>query len=357
MKKILTNIGKILVAIILLPILYLVGVLLYAYITDWNPPEVMKIEVRGSAEKDTVNKNELVFMTWNFGYGGLGKECDFFYDGGKMSISDKNIVEKNVQGFYQTLQERIDTLDFALIQEIDSQGKRSHYINEIKDLSNALSSFSYCFAKNYDVKFVPEPYTKPLGDVVGGLVSYNRWKPSDATRYSLKAYPTFPTYLFYLDRCFLVERFPLKNKKELIVINTHNSAYDPKGDMKKMELAQIQEVLNAEYKKGNYVIMGGDWNQYPPDFKGIKGFAPNHPNPANWVPKNYPAEGWQWAYQTEIPTNRSLLTVFDATTTYQTVIDYFLVSPNVEVKYVKAVDTGFDFSDHQPVMMKVKLKE
>lgn len=356
MKKNIIRIGKIGIGIALIPLLYVVGVLLYAFMTDWNPPAEAKIEVRGSAEKDTIDKTEFVFMTWNLGFGALGKECDFFYDGGKTSIAEKSIVEKDNQGIYQTLQERIDTLDFALIQEVDSQGKRSHYINQVSMIGNALSSFSYCFAKNYDVKFIPQPWTEPLGDVVSGVVSYNRWKPSAAKRYSLKAYFSFPTYLFYLDRCFLVERFPLKNKKELIVVNTHNSAYDPKGDMKKMELAQIQAVLNAEYEKGNYVVMGGDWNQYPPHFKGIKEFSPNHPDSANWVPKNYPAAGWKWAYQTEFPTNRSLVAPFNADTTYQTVIDYFLVSPNVKVQYVKGVNNGFDFSDHQPVIMKVKLE-
>jgi endonuclease/exonuclease/phosphatase family metal-dependent hydrolase len=42
--------------------------------------------------------------------------------------------------------------------------------------------------------------------------------------------------------------------------------------------------------------------------------------------------------------------------TKTTIIDFYVVSPNVEVKAVHTIATGFKFSDHQPVIMKVTLK-
>lgn len=41
---------------------------------------------------------------------------------------------------------------------------------------------------------------------------------------------------------------------------------------------------------------------------------------------------------------------------YLTVLDGFLVSSNVEVKAVRNVDTGFAYSDHNPVQMTFVLK-
>jgi hypothetical protein len=37
------------------------------------------------------------------------------------------------------------------------------------------------------------------------------------------------------------------------------------------------------------------------------------------------------------------------------VIDGFIVSPNVQVDSVETVDAGFEFSDHNPVMLHVTL--
>jgi endonuclease/exonuclease/phosphatase family metal-dependent hydrolase len=38
------------------------------------------------------------------------------------------------------------------------------------------------------------------------------------------------------------------------------------------------------------------------------------------------------------------------------VIDYFFVSPNIEVEEVKGIDAQFKYSDHNPVRMKIRLK-
>ncbi|MBW2654762.1 MAG: endonuclease/exonuclease/phosphatase family protein, partial [Deltaproteobacteria bacterium] len=43
---------------------------------------------------------------------------------------------------------------------------------------------------------------------------------------------------------------------------------------------------------------------------------------------------WQWVYDQKIPTNRRLVAPYDQQTTLTTVIDFFLVSPNIEVKQV-----------------------
>ena len=42
--------------------------------------------------------------------------------------------------------------------------------------------------------------------------------------------------------------------------------------------------------------------------------------------------------------------------TFTTLIDFYLVSPNVEILEVKTIDLDFKYSDHQPISLKVKLK-
>jgi endonuclease/exonuclease/phosphatase family metal-dependent hydrolase len=48
---------------------------------------------------------------------------------------------------------------------------------------------------------------------------------------------------------------------------------------------------------------------------------------------------------------------YQANKTYTTVIDFFLLSPNIELLEVKGMPNGFEYSDHQPVRMMIKLKE
>jgi exonuclease III len=47
---------------------------------------------------------------------------------------------------------------------------------------------------------------------------------------------------------------------------------------------------------------------------------------------------------------------YDPLTTTTTVIDFFLLSPNVESISVKCINLSFENSDHNPVLIKIKLK-
>jgi hypothetical protein len=65
--------------------------------------------------------------------------------------------------------------------------------------------------------------------------------------------------------------------------------------------------------------------------------------------------GWKFAFDPEVPTNRKLKSKYNPDKTYTTVIDYYLVSPNIEIVEVKGLDLKFQNSDHQPVKLKIKL--
>ena len=303
-------------------------------------------------EKDTLN-----VLIWNLGYGGLGKDADFFYDGGAMVHSPREWVENNLTGIYGVIKAEVPKTDFFLFQEVDSIAARSYDIDEVEALVNLMPDFSYAFGKNYDVGYVPVPIFEPMGGVLGGLLTTSRYQPASVVRHAFKGNYDWPTYLFFLDRCFLEMRFQLSSGKDLVLINTHNSAYDD-GSLKHAQMEQLREVLISEFQKGNYVIVGGDWNQFPPDYKGVDKF--DMPRTAEierlFVAKDYPATDWQWVYDPLHPTNRSLSAPFDADTTKRYILDFCLVSPNVEPLKAEGIETGFTYSDHQPVRFKFRLR-
>ena len=124
----------------------------------------------------------------------------------------------------------------------------------------------------------------------------------------------------------------------------------------------LKNFLLQEYQKGNYIICGGDWNQRPPNVS-ITAFAPKQAaddtrgaEDGATISDDFMPEGWLWAYDPTIPTNRSLVTPYDKATSKVNLIDFFLLSPNVLLKEVHGIDNEFSFSDHQPVTIKVLLR-
>ena len=160
----------------------------------------------------------------------------------------------------------MDSVDFILLQEVDISSKRSYHRNEVKRFSDDLSNNHAFYGKNYDVFFVPLPFTNPMGSVNSGVLSFSRYNPSEVTRISFPGQYSWPKRLFMLDRCFLVMRFPLPGGKQLLVVNTHNEAYDT-GIIRDEQMAFLKKFLIAESELGNYMIVAGDWNQCPPDLQ------------------------------------------------------------------------------------------
>jgi len=154
-----------------------------------------------------------------------------------------------------------------------------------------------------------------------------------------------------------VNRYPTNNGQEFVLINTHLSAFDD-GSLKKQEMQFLKDFVTAEFAKGNYVVVGGDWNQSPPDFP-LTFFGGTYQS-NDFILKSVDADllpdNWKWVYDPQSPTNRYLNESFVPGKTNRCIIDMFLVSPNVEVLHNKTFDLQFKNSDHNPINMRFKMK-
>lgn len=336
--------------------LYVVSMLVYGSVTDFKPEEKIALKAENTSSlslKDTT----VTFLSWNIGYGGLGYKADFFLDEGKMIRSTKNDVKKYLTGINNFIKAEKKT-DFILLQEVDRNSKRSYETDEFAAISKLLNKHEAVFASNFKVKYIPVPMTStdPLGKVHSGLASFSKYKTIQNTRLQFPGQYEWPKRIFHLDRCMLVSRLSLENGKELVVVNSHNSAYDG-GVLKPQEMAYLKAFLLAEYEKGNYVVVGADWNQCPPNF-AYDTFAPNSAEDyyQDNIKLDFLPKEWQWTYDPKTPTNRKLSAPYDKEKTFTTLIDFYLVSPNLEVLNVKTVDLDFQYSDHQPVKLELRLK-
>jgi len=346
------KITKIILIILALPIVLFVIFLLYATLADYNPKE--EIVVYESKESDGLKSDmEINIMTWNIGYCGLGADMDFFYDGGEQVRTSEENTQKNLEAVKLFLKEESKNIDFFLIQEVDIKAKRSYKIDQHEEIKKTLSDYKVFFGINYKVFFVPTPPTKPYGKVLAGLATYSKYTPSKSTRFPFPGNYSWPMGLFMLDRCFLENRYNLDNGKELIIINTHNSAYDD-GTLKQQQNEYLKKHILKEYQNGNYVIVGGDWNQCPPNFKpDFDGFLMDNEVRTD-IASDYLID-WKWVFQNKVPSNRRVSAIYDKSKTLTTMIDFFVVSPNVEEISVQGIDLNFQNSDHNPVIAKLKL--
>ena len=346
MKRVL----KMLLTLVLIVVLAVAGLIGYLTATQLDPEkEGATLSEPGVNSTRTLADGDTFYVvSWNIGYGSLGKESDFFMDGGQQSRPDnQQTVDKNIAGIIDQLlpDSNGKMVDFMLLQEVDSGSKRSYGVVETDMIADEIG-YTSAYALNYKCAFVPVPPTRPLGKVSSGVFTLSGTEVKSADRVALPCPFSWPPSVATLKRCLLV------------MVNLHLEAYDD-GEGKAAQTKVLMDFLKTEYEKGNYVIAGGDFNQTFP------GALDKYPvkNAELWTPgvlneSDLPGEGWQFVTDIDTPTCRLLNQPYDPASdaTQYYVIDGFIVSPNVRLEEVKTIDAGFEFSDHNPVQIKVTLQ-
>ncbi|MDP5272780.1 endonuclease/exonuclease/phosphatase family protein [Chengkuizengella axinellae] len=352
MKKIM----KWFVSLIVIVVLSFALFLTYMTITEEVPEDVIQLDVQNNNQM--VLKQGETFSTtiFNIGYGGLDKEQDFFMDGGKgsRSSSEKQTLTnlENTLSFLQNTNS-----DFILIQEIDVKASRSYNTNQVDMFKEHLKGYDSTFAYNYNTPWVPVPLLNPMGYVNSGLLSFSKYKIEKSTRYQLPGRETWPVQLFELDRAIIETKIPVDNGKYLRMVNLHLSAYDKGGKIRAQQVTFLIEYMNGHYKNGDYVVLGGDWNHLLSDVQfEDPNFLEEWPEWLVQLPEDFTEGGFQWAVDSTVYTVRDNVKPYVEGENFVTIIDGFLVSPNIEIVDVTGFDLGFENSDHNPVTTILKLK-
>jgi endonuclease/exonuclease/phosphatase family metal-dependent hydrolase len=331
------------------------GFLAYLTWTDYQPKPMEELSIKGSTGTKADPGREFSMLTWNIGYAGLGQEMDFFYDGGIHVRPELSQYQSYLNGVYNIVT-HADTLDFILLQEVDIDAKRSYFINQADLITNALPSFIYSYAINYNVKYIPFPILKPMGKVKAGLLTLSRFQSSESVRISSPKNFAWPKRTLFLDRCWLMMRFPLIGGKDLLVVNIHLSAWDEGVALRKEEIRLVEEWALKEYNQGNYIIVGGDWNQSPPCMLTASCESGDLMKKLTaQASKSILNNEWKYVFDARVPTNRDVDKAYQKGRTKTSIIDYFLVSPNIQIREIKTLYNGFAFSDHHPVYLRVRL--
>lgn len=357
-KRVLKIVGIVALALLLVVGCYVVYVVTSYYRLDDNLPlEVETASTSVSSESLQAGVPYSV-VSYNVGFGAYSADYSFFMDGGTESRArSAQAVEDNIGGAMTEVR-KLDP-DFVLLQEVDVDGTRSHHIDELALVKQALPQFtSVVFVQNYDSPYLAWPLLEPHGANKAGQVTMAKFPITSAVRRSLPI-EQGPMSLVDLDRCYSVSRFAVEGWRELVLYNLHLSAYTSDGTIAEEQLAMLTQDMKQEYEAGNWVIAGGDFNK---DLLGNSGaiFGVSGPE-------------YTWAQPIPdrlIPAGLSLVAPFESEhavascrnadrpydeTDYRVTVDGFIVSDNVQVNQAIVADTGFAFSDHNPVEMQFVL--
>ena len=360
---------RVLVMLLVAVVLMAAGYVGYLSATYYRIDDGIQLEVTGAT---TANKAQLehgiayTVATYNIGFGAYDPSFSFFMEEGWMAdgtptrgddstAASKEGVLALTDGAIATLQSL--SPDFCLLQEVDVNSTRSYHVDQSAAFMAAFPAHQAVFAPNFHSAFLAYPFQDMHGSVQSGLLTLSDVGISTATRYSYPIDEGFPQKFFDLDRCFSAVRIPTDDGHELVLINSHMSAYDEGGVYRAKQMELLMGLLSAEYAAGNYVIAGGDWNHALADSLEL---YESEQLPPDWVstldedelPKGLSVV--QADNLAEVASCRGSDMPYVPGVTYLVTVDGFIVSDNV-VATAHNVDAGFAYSDHNPVTLTFEL--
>lgn len=308
-------------------------------------------------------------MTYNIGYGAYSPPFSFFMDRGIVKATGEELRGKYGKGISRedvraNSEKSVEiakdaACDFYFLQEVDTKATRSYDVNQVKLFEEGLPGYESYFANNFHSAFLAFPLHDMHGAVNSGIQTLSRYRIDSSVRRSFPVTDAFLPKFFDLDRCFTVNRLRLPDDKELVLINLHMSAYDEGGIIRREQVKMLNGILREERDKGNYIVVGGDFNHdycnSREKFLGDKEVPP-------WLQvlsDEDLTEGYSFitpSNENECGTCRGTETPLDPLRTAQFTIDGFLVSDNVR-GMAQIVNTRYISSDHNPVILTFTLKK
>lgn len=326
---------------------------------------------------------DLTFTTYNIGFGAYSDNYSFFMDKGYdengnptqgkygKAISKEDVL-KNINGSIKIAKEL--NSDFYAFQEVDENSDRAYHVNQKEMLINEFNNFDSTYAINFDSAYLFYPFNDPHGKSLAGLSTFSKYKINTSYRKEYTVSNDFSKF-FDLDRCFSVNKIKTSNNKELVLINSHMSAYDESGVIRNKQVHELNSFMKSEFNKGNYVVCGGDFNHdlltNNPLFSmyNTTNFAYKNiikQKKPDWLSymfdenkkSNFGGEFNIYAADNE-PSCRDCDVPYTINDTFVSTVDGFIVSGNVKVTKVFTTKTiepnGFNFSDHQPTTLTFNL--
>lgn len=204
-------------------------------------------------------KSNLIIATWNIKFG--GGRIDFFFDcHGDRVLMNSTEVKENMQGVVAKIRQM--NPDVILLQEVDIDAKRSAYLDQVQYLLDHTALNYGVYASQWKADYVP---SDGVGQMNSGNAILSKFPLQNAERIALPLIGEQSALVqyFYLRRNILQADISVENKA-ITLFNTHTSAYST-DNTKQLQLEKIKELATAKNNAGKAFILGGDFNNLPPN--------------------------------------------------------------------------------------------
>jgi endonuclease/exonuclease/phosphatase family metal-dependent hydrolase len=293
--------------------------------------------------------NRLDVITWNLGYGGLGRASDFIVDGGSHILPPSSAaVAANVSAIASVLARM--NAEIYVLPETAKRGPLNYWNNMLGEVNRVMGYRERFFHPSIITPVLPFPLR-----IEHGLSFYSGRHISRAESVPLPQKRARAPWLFQHRYAAHLVYLPVAGGlPDWLIIGVHLPAFDDRGLVRKAQLASLLEIAKSAHKAGHPVILAGDWNfiltptSFPHNTE-TKFLSWLHPFPAESLP-----EGWRIAVDQATPTVRTNERSYRDGENYTTIIDGFIVSPGIEIETVTTEGLSFVNSDHNPVRLRAR---
>lgn len=362
-----TKTKKIILAVILVILLLLMVVctyFLYVMLSMYRVDDNLALEIDGSKNSvlssDKAYNDELSIITWNIGFGAYSDDYSFFMDGGEYSRAfSKDAVIDNTNGVTDILSSY--DADFMYVQEVDVDSTRSYHVDQTDMLENHFNKYSNVFAQNYDSPYLFYPLLSPIGKSLSGIMTFSKYYISSSLRRSLPIESGIMKVVD-LDRCYSITEVKIDDGNTLYLYNIHLSAYTSDGTIATEQLKMLLEDMREKYESGGYIVCGGDFNKdLLGDSSAVFGVSGEEYTWAQPFPTELLPSGFKLVSslneEDPVATCRNTDKPYVEGECFVLIVDGFIVSDNITVNSCSGIDTGFKYTDHNPVYMSFTLNK
>ncbi len=350
--------GKLIKGLLILTVVAVGGYLAYVYMTYHRLPYASEQHSTRTGNPAPVDQTYTA-LTWNVGYGAFNRDFSAFTDGGTESRA------RSLQHVFDNLIHCVDRIhaeaaDFVLLQEVDRKSDRAWRVDEAEVIRETLGDYQSYYVQNLNSPYLILPVKLPIGAAKSGLLTFANRDIFRAERQSLPVEADWHK-LLDLDRCYSVCQIPTDDGRMLSLFNLHFSPRIADEAVPAQQLSMLLEQMKAEYDKGNYAVAGGDFNM---DLLGDSGavFGVDggdcpwaRPIDTGLFPEGITlVDSLDAAHP--VPSHRSVDTGYVPGESFVATVDGFIVSDNVEVLNCHVVNEVFECSDHNPVVLRFRLK-
>ncbi|MEM6774058.1 MAG: endonuclease/exonuclease/phosphatase family protein [Pseudomonadota bacterium] len=234
------------------------------YLSTYHPAEVIREAVHNADATPALRAGQaLTLLSWNVQFMAGNSNNHFFYDDGPDPWPDADTVAGVTRQVAEFIAEQDP--DVVLLQEVDDLAARTHRRDQTQALLQQLPQYSaYTETFYWKAAYVPHPSIR--GRVGMKLVVLSKYRLGEATRHALSPITTedFLTRQFNLKRAMQQVHMPVVGGPDLILFNTHLSAFAQGSDTMERQVGQVLARLDALPATAPWVL-GGDFNLLPDD--------------------------------------------------------------------------------------------